>query len=235
MGSARVTPEVQPCEKCGGNGLVMGEDGIVTRCGCGAWEELQRQERYRLAQIPPKFRNKSLKSFLASGSDPRRRHAKEFCQSYALGFRPGMEKGLFLRGNTGTGKTHLAVGILMEVLNNGHRGMYCNVTDLLDRLRGSYRQGSSEDETDILAEMEETDLLILDDLGAERATDWVRDRLYLIVNRRYENNKPLIVTTNCDSAELTDRVGPRIVSRLYEMCAPVDKFPEEDYRYAHLR
>jgi DNA replication protein DnaC len=121
------------------------------------------------------------------------------------------------------------------VLDRGFHGIYCNVTDLLDRLRGSYRQGADEEEAEILADMEGAELLVLDDLGAEKATDWVRDRLYLIVNRRYENSKPLIVTTNCDDVELRDRVGPRIVSRLYEMCAPVDKFPEEDYRYARLR
>ena len=79
------------------------------------------------------------------------------------------------------------------------------------------------------------DLLVLDDLGAEKPSDWMRDRLYTLVNRRYESNLPIIVTTNKDITSLEEHVGKRIVSRLCEMCQIVEKeFPGDDYQMKDL-
>lgn len=224
-----------PCPHCADSGLIFNAEGLLVPCDCGKWEQLQRAARYVAAQIPPRFRNKHLDTYEARRGETAQLEVKSSAKSYAMGFHAREHKGLLLRGSTGVGKTHIAVGILMEVLDRNVSGLYCNVTDLLSRLRDTYNQGRTDTEADILEELDRVDLLVLDDLGAEKATEWVLDRLYLVVNRRYENARPIIVTTNCDDAGLRERVGPRIVSRLYEMCMLIDQFPEKDHRMARMR
>ena len=111
-------------------------------------------------------------------------------------------------------------------------GHYSNFNDLLSRIRDSYRPGApGESEGELLSRIDEVDLLVLDDVGAEATTEWVQDRLYLIINRRYESAKATIITTNCDEGELSAKVGPRTASRLYEMCNQAfPQFPDQDYR-----
>ena len=232
-GAPKIAPP--PCPKCSDTGLIFNAAGMLAPCDCGKWEEMQCAARYHAAQIPPRFRNKRLDSYEARRGETGQQEVKSSAKSYAQGFNTREHKGLLLRGSTGVGKTHIAVGILMEVLDHGMSGLYCNVTDLLSRLRDTYQQGSSDKEGEILEDLDRVDLLVLDDLGAEKSTEWVLDRLYLVVNRRYENARPLIVTTNCDDAALRERVGARIVSRLYEMCMLIDQFPEQDHRMSRMR
>lgn len=228
------TGTTDPCPKCGGYGLIVGEDGGVRRCDCGLWEDKQLGFALERARIPNRFLGKTMESFKVPKGDGERREIKKIAGSYAQAFTPDEQHGLLLRGGTGTGKTHVATAILHEILRNGFSGLYCNVTDLMARLRASYDRHSSDNEEAILEELVETDLLVLDDLGAEIPTAWVRDRLYLVINRRYEAARATIVTTNCDDGELRERIGDkmgeRVVSRLHEMCEIV-VFPEGDYRF----
>lgn len=223
-----------PCEKCGGWGLVLKPDGTMDRCDCGIYEALALEQALVQARVPKRFRKKSLETFRVERGDRERAAIRDGAKGFASTFSPEEERGLLLRGGTGAGKTHIAIAILTMVLEAGHRGAYFNVPDLLARMRDSYHADSRERESEILSEMETADLLVLDDLGAEAITDWTRDRLYLIVNRRYDSSRPLVVTTNCDDAELAERIGERIVSRLREMCE-VMIFPAEDYRMTRLR
>jgi DNA replication protein DnaC len=101
-------------------------------------------------------------------------------------------------------------------------------------IRATYDANASLSESELLEELEGPELLVLDDLGAEKTADWVNDRLYLIVNRRYEECRPIIVTTNLGLDELTEKLGNRIVSRLCETADLWDKFPKEDYRRKHM-
>lgn len=222
-----------PCPQCGGYGLIVLADGTVRKCDCGHWESLQLEHALDECGIPKRYRRKGLASFIVPRGDRQRQEIKMAAKAYAETFQPHEDRAILLRGGTGSGKTHVAVGILMEVLNRGHRGLYCNVTALLARLRDSYSANSPKRESEILQEVMDADLLVLDDLGAEAATDWVRDRLYLIINSRYESSRATIVTTNCDDAELAERIGDRSVSRLREMCEVLE-FPNEDYRYNQL-
>ena len=203
------------CPQCGGLGIIVAKDGSTTKCPCGAWDEANVSRALAKARLPERYRKKTLDGFKVARGDKARAVLRDAAKSYAIAFGRN-EKGLILRGVTGCGKTHLAVGILHEVLQRGYTGQYCNVTDLLTRLRESYSDESAEREGLILEEAGSVDLLVFDDLGAEMPTDWVRDRIYLILNRRYESARPVIVTTNCDDAELRERVGVRIASRLYD-------------------
>jgi len=193
------------------------------------------QSRLRQAQIPRRFLNKSLKNFRCT--DAMRKQLVKGAEAFVKGFNLKGEfyPGLIMEGPVGCGKSHLAVSILREVIAKGYTGLYYNSPDLLSEIRATFsnEQGPSED--DILEELAGVDLLVLDDLGAEKVSGFVLDRFYLIINKRYENCKPIIVTTNLDQETLINRLGERIVSRLLEMCAEFKHFPEEDYRRLKLK
>ncbi|MDK2971786.1 MAG: replication protein DnaC [Candidatus Sumerlaeota bacterium] len=225
-------PEI--CPHCGGYGLIVGDDGNVTKCQCGLWDEEKHRLAMERARIPARFRNKRLSTFRVAPGDTVRRDIRKFAESYARSFTPKEERGLILRGGTGSGKTHIATGILHEVLRNGYSGLYVNVSSLMARLQYSFEKDSEERQEEILGEMDSADLLVFDDLGAESARDWIRDRIYLIINNRYESCRALIVTTNCDDSELAVRNGERVVSRLHEMCQNF-RFPDGDFRFENMR
>ena len=158
----------------------------------------------------------------------------EAAHSYVTTFGPKSTPGLMMTGGVGCGKTHVAVAILQAIIRRGFSGLYYNMPDLLSDIRATFNDNSDLSESDLLDEVNEPDLLVLDDLGAETAKDWVNDRLYLIVNRRYESCKAIIVTTNLELGELTNKLGERTVSRLCEMCQPFAPFPDEDFRKKHM-
>ncbi|HQH12597.1 MAG TPA: ATP-binding protein [Candidatus Sumerlaeota bacterium] len=220
------------CAKCGGRQFIFNPDGTTVACECRA--AALAQLRLKKAEIPPRFINKSVDSF--SGAEKKisqlRTSAKAFINNFPS---PADKKGLIFMGTTGCGKTHLAIGILKAVIEKGYTGYYCNVVDFFTRLRDTFAGDTEYDEMDLLDKVARVNLLVLDDLGAEQPSVWKLDRLYALVNKRYEQNSPIIVTTNkLDVNDLEDFIGPRIVSRLCEMCQIMDKFPNADYRKKDL-
>lgn len=199
------------------------------------WQrEFFMQQRLKSAQIPRRFWNKTFQNFTAKDSLRRRivDLCQRFCQSF--NFEKEFPRGLLMIGQVGCGKSHLAVSILREAIGKGYSGLYYNSPGLLREIRATFSGESGVTEDDLFDEINEVDLLVLDDLGAENVSGFVLDRLYLIINKRYEGCKPIIITTNLELEELRNRMGDRIVSRLIEMCHAVDTFPREDYRRRHL-
>jgi len=187
--------------------------------------------RLRTAQIPRRFWNKTLKNF--ETKDALRRTLVRDAQNFIKGFNFENEfpQGLLMVGEVGCGKSHLAVAILREVIEKGYTGLYYNSPDLLRDIRATFHDDAEITEDDLLQEINEVDLLVLDDLGAEKVSDFVLDRFYLIVNKRYEGCKPMIITTNLtDEETLRNRLGDRIMSRFCEMCQFFKQFPREDFR-----
>lgn len=137
-------------------------------------------------------------------------------------------KGIRLVGNYGCGKTHLTAAIIHRLAERGIGGVFVVVPELLRAIRRGFNQ-ANEDSDRLVKLTEDAPLLVLDDLGAEKPSDWVREQLYVIINRRYENMLPTIITTNCSMQELVDRVGQRTVSRIIEMTTPY-KITASDYR-----
>lgn len=212
------------CRECSGTGFIMTPEGVVP-CECKLNEDTEL--RLKQARIPSMYSKKSLKTFKTKlrGRKKVLEMAKNFVAHYDLGGR-----GLLIVGGVGVGKTHIAVSMLKEIVENGFSGLYYNVVDLLRHIRSTYDSDVDVTENDILEITISVDVLVLDDLGAEKTSGWVLDRLYSIINKRYEEGRTLIVTTNCESyEELENKTTNRIASRLWEIC-PTWKFPEGDYR-----
>ncbi len=188
------------------------------------------------ARIPTRYLHCSLDNFEAYNESLKRAvaYARRIVADYP-GRSSERDNGLLLIGLPGVGKTHLAVAMLMECIRKGAAGAFYTTMDLMVALRSTYSSSEGASEADLLREITEADILVLDDLGRERATDWRDEMLHLIVNARYSNRRPTIFTTNYDVADFDDpdalqvRVGLRVYSRLQEMCESLH-LDAADYR-----
>lgn len=147
------------------------------------------------------------------------------------------KKGVILVGNNGVGKTHLACSIANRFIEKGIPVIYGTLINLLAELRNSYEIDNNISEMEIIKLYENVDLLIIDDLGKEKPSEWGLEKLFTIINSRYENNLPVIITTNYNQNSLIKRLSineeletaKSIISRLYEMCYLV-KIDDIDHR-----
>src|SRR2546421_416130 len=152
-------------------------------------------------------------------------------------------RGLLFVGSVGVGKTHLAVALLRELIERYQvRGLFYQFGALLRRIQDSYNPISQTSELAVLGPVFEADVLVLDELGTSKPTDWVRDTMMQIINTRYNDKRLTIFTTNYsdrrksekDASELLeDRIGVALRSRLYEMCKTVE-IEGDDYRKRSL-
>jgi DNA replication protein DnaC len=175
------------------------------------------------ARIPERYRNCTITNF--SHITESQRAAKAFARRFVEVY-PAVDAGILITGPVGRGKTHLAVAILAELIDvKGVSGIFCDFSELLDRIQASFNRSSDETSDDIRAPYRDAALLVLDELGARRPSDWVREVLYGLLNTRYNRRRVTILTTNFgDEPEkpggetLEMRVGTAVRSRLSEMC-----------------
>lgn len=136
--------------------------------------------------------------------------------------------GLLFVGRAGTGKTVLASLLTRGLIaKNGAEVQFVSVPSLLADLRDTFSKNNQQGAAQKVKNLIAAEHLILDDLGAEKTTDWTTEILYLIINGRYVEKKGIIVTSNCFPSELASRLGERTLSRLAEMCELV-KFKEDE-------
>lgn len=139
---------------------------------------------------------------------------------YTENFSQNRSKSILLLSHPGTGKTYLASCIVNRLVSMGIAAIFIVVPDLLNQIRATYNRDNQETEERIMYGLCDCDLLVLDDIGAERhrdKEDWGTEKLYSIINSRYNNMKATIFTTNCSMKELADKLGDRTFSRICEM------------------
>jgi DNA replication protein DnaC len=218
------------CPHCDDTGWKSVEEtGVrrVVRCDC--WRERVGKARLADANIPKRYQHCTLDNFIAYNESLQR--AVEHARRVPSRFREATSRehegrGIFLEGEPGVGKTHLAVAILRQVIGDfGARGLFYDTRDLLRVIRSTYDPAIRTTEVEVLRPVMIADLLVLDDLGAEKTSEWVEETMNLIVNTRYNERRMTIFTSNFpdipDDREpnsLIFRIGHRMRSRLHEMC-----------------
>jgi DNA replication protein DnaC len=230
------------CAECGGAGLRIAVGGDGTRyaeeCPCRGAERAVR--RLRRANIPQRYEHCSLQSYesIFQNADESLLRAHFSANRFVEDFPQGTEgRGLLFVGTVGLGKTHLAVAILRAlVTEKGVRGLFCDYRDLLKQIQNSYNPQVATTEMELLRPVFDAEVLVLDELGAVKPTEWVWDTVAHILNTRYNDKRTTIITTNYPDLpaagvqgsrggreeSLGDRIGERMRSRLAEMCVTVE-------------
>jgi DNA replication protein DnaC len=244
------------CPICEGVGLVRVVDvtgkWVSRPCQC---QEIEREERrIAAARIPQRYRDCTLDTYeIYHGADRSLAEAlfqaRRFVEEYPAGTAG---KGLLFTGSIGVGKTHLAVGVLQRLVRErGVKGLFCDYRELLKNIQNSYNPQVNTTELELLKPVFAAEVLVLDDLGAQKPNDWVWDTVALVLNSRYNDRLTTIVTTNyadtpAGAGELTnaeraarepslgDRIGDRMLSRLSEMCIRV-KMTGKDCRQTGIK
>ncbi len=213
-------------------------DGVrrVTRCDCQM--KMRGERLVKQARIPKRYEHCELTEFFTDhdGAHPAQARALAAAKSFVAEY-PVEKAGLLLVGPIGVGKTHLGVGIMQELIRNkGIPCLFYDYRELLKEIQNSYNASVQATELDVLRPVFETEILVLDELGAVKPTEWVWDTVSLILNTRYNDNRTTIITTNYDDKlagaetgaraaarkeNLGDRIGDRMLSRLHEMCRTI--------------
>ena len=258
---------VEICSVCEGSGLrIVQEDGRQVARPCECRIERRAGRMLKRAHIPERYEKCTLDSYTVSGSRGddhtlARAHllARKFAEHYRVK-TPGT--GILFTGSVGVGKTHLAVGILKKLIQeHGVQGIFCDYRELLKQVQDSYNQNVVATEMQVLRPIFEAEVLVLDELGASKPSEWVWDTVAHVLNTRYNDLKTTIITTNYSNLRpeaappkhsqpdtaageaaraamkketLGDRIGERMRSRLQEMCVVVEMYGK-DYRESENR
>jgi DNA replication protein DnaC len=251
-----VTSLTETCPICGGTGwqtVEHGKEREAVRCECRVKGRSARL--LAAAHIPARYEHCDLSNFQYDPDDKNqtsiikaRTFAGRFVEDY-----PVEKTGLLFVGSVGVGKTHLAVGIIKDLIREkGIHCLFCDYRELLKSIQNSYNPSVQATEMEILRPVFDAEVLVLDELGAVRSTEWVFDTVNYLLNSRYNDNKTTIITTNFPDGEesnveidnlrspsateraarretLGDRIGERMRSRLHEMCKKVE-IDGPDYR-----
>jgi DNA replication protein DnaC len=248
-----VTTSTQTCPICGGTGwktIERGKERQAVRCDCRVQDRGSRL--LAAAHIPARYEHCGLSNFNTEGDRESLQEALRIATQFVENY-PVEKKGLLFLGRPGVGKTHLGIAILKSLVHKGIPCRFVDYRELLKEVQHSYNQTVQTTELELLQPVLETEVVLLDELGAIRTSQWVWDTVAHILNTRYSENRTTLITTNFeDRAEmaleeeergehftdaeramrgetLADRIGGAMWSRLHEMCKPVDMIAS-DYR-----
>ena len=181
------------------------------------------------AGIGKRFAEKDFSTFV---SNPENESFFRRVVDYALRFEEFAKegKGLLLIGSAGIGKTHLAVSALKQIAMQGNTVLFGSFVDIVQNIKSTFGKESTFSESDIIEKLAGIDVLVIDDLGKENISNYVKMIAYQVINRRYVDMKPTIITTNDTSTELEKKYDAATVSRLLESCIVVAFADVKDYR-----
>jgi len=220
-------PEPCPFHLCDGTGFVVDEASRVARpCRCRPGRVERRRARSLSAVIPRKYHDVAFdRPPVTDLPGPQVQMVRRFVRDIDANLDAG--RGLWFEGDVGTGKTTLAMLVSRAALDAGHSVAIYSLPRLLAEIRATFEDDSEGSYVDFLDRLALVDLLHIDDVGAERSSEWVLEQLYSIVNARYEDERSMVITTNLARAPLEEQIGRRTVSRLKEMCEPVPLYGED--------
>ncbi|HEX6206628.1 MAG TPA: ATP-binding protein, partial [Solirubrobacterales bacterium] len=215
-----------PLGVCDGSGWILGPEDVARPCDCRAERMNKGRSRGISSVIPPRYRGVSFDR--PPVSDMARDLQTKIAVNEVRGFIDDLDarlqdgRGLWLFGDTGTGKTTLAMLISKAALEAGKSVAIYSLPKLLARIRRTYDSEPGGDSyLSFFERLTSVDLLHIDDLGAEKRSDWVLEQLYALVNERYEAQRSILITTNLPHPELEEQIGSRTVSRLTQICDEV--------------
>lgn len=234
-GGESATERACPLGACDGSGWILGPEDVARPCECRAQRLRKGRGKGVASVIPPRYRGVSLDRppLTEMARDMATRGAVNEARAFVdeLDARLAEGRGLWLFGDTGTGKTTLAMLVSKAALEAGHSVAIYSLPKLLARIRRTYESEPGGDSyLSFFERLTAVDLLHIDDLGAEKRSDWVLEQLYALINERYEAQHSVLVTTNLSHEDLEEQIGARTVSRLAQICDEVPLFGD-DRRY----
>ncbi len=232
------------CKKCQGTGWLLEDAGraqVAKRCSC--FIDRWKQSLLDQANIPRRYQACRLDNFEVHNDSHRDalKISRQFVKNY-----PAQDVGLVFIGPCGVGKTHLAAAIIQELMRTKDAScIFYDFRDLIREIQSTFTSESTLSESDVIAPVFQSEVLVLDELGAKRTSAWVEETVFYIINHRYNHKKMTLFTTNYPDTEdeedkrdsfykkggesLIDRIGVRLRSRIYEMCKVVE-IGGDDYR-----
>ncbi len=230
-------PGEEVCNICFGTGLEVIEDKGARICRCRVRDT--HTDLLKAAQLPARYDVCHFHNY--KPQNPSQESAFRYSTQLTMDY-PAVDRGLLLIGSVGVGKTHLAVSILKGLTERGFKCLFYEFGKLLKEIQDSYNPNTQASELGVLAPVLNTDILVLDELGASKPTDWVRDTMAHVINSRYNDKRLTIFTTNYPDTRqserdevLEDRIGTRLRSRLYEMCQTIVMTGDDYRRKLHQR
>jgi DNA replication protein DnaC len=220
-----------PFSLCDGTGFVVDEATRVAQpCRCRPGRIERHRARSLSAVIPKRYRGSSFdRAPVTDMPGPQVQVVRRFVRQIDENLDAG--RGLWFYGSVGTGKTTLAMLVSRAALDGGRSVAIYSLPRLLAEIRATFETESQGSYVDFLDRLTAVDLLHVDDVGAERTSDWVLEQLYAIVNARYEDERSVIITTNLERDALVEQIKERTVSRLEEMCTLVPLYGEDARRF----
>jgi DNA replication protein DnaC len=207
-----------PDNRCDGSGFLWDEAGRRARpCSCRPARMARKRAAAVAGRLPKRFREVSFeREPIASMNQSLLREVRTYVRSIRERLDEG--RGIWFVGGVGTGKTTLAMLISKAAMEADRTVAIYSLPRLLALLRDTYDDDAQYSLGELIERLCSVDLLHIDDVGAEQSSPWVLEQLYTIVNTRYEDGKALLLTTNLDQEALVAQIGPRTVSRIFEIC-----------------
>ena len=220
---------------CDGSGWILREDNLTEPCRCRERMIGRALSSGMGTGIPKRFRGVSFERRPVCDLDPFvLRHVGTFIERIDHNLNEG--RGLWFTGDVGTGKTSLAMLVSQAAERAGRSVAIYPVARLLAEIKETYDREAGDSYMGLFRRLSSVDLLHLDDLGAEKRTEWVLEQFYSLVNERWQDQRSIVVTTNSwDMAELREELGVRTVSRLTEICGEPIPIMGPDLRIPPMR